>query len=55
MLWNQVATRSGVDAALVTLHDGLEKPQNGRASAPMDLRIVKDREVRVNIPDVKVF
>jgi nitrate reductase beta subunit len=55
MLWNNVETRPGVDAALITLHDGMEKRQNGKASELMDLLIAKDWKSLFNIPDVKVF
>jgi DMSO reductase family type II enzyme iron-sulfur subunit len=45
----------GVDAALATLHDEMEKRQNGRASELMDLLIAKDWKSLFNIPDVRVY
>jgi nitrate reductase beta subunit len=45
----------GVDAALITLHDEMEKRQNGKASELMDLLIAKDWKSLFNIPDVRVY
>jgi len=43
-----------VDAALITLHEEMEKKREGKASELMDLLIARDWKSLFNIPDVKV-
>ncbi len=44
-----------VDAALITLHQEMEKKQEGKASELMDLLIAREWKSLFNIPDVRVF
>ena len=44
----------GVDAALITMHEEMEKKQAGKPSELMDLLIAKDWKSLFNIPDVQV-
>jgi ethylbenzene hydroxylase subunit beta/complex iron-sulfur molybdoenzyme family reductase subunit beta len=43
-----------VDAALITLHEEMEKKQTGQNSELMDLLIAKEWKSLFGIPDVKV-
>ena len=43
-----------VDAALITLHEEMERKQEGKESELMDLLIAKEWKSLFNIPDVKV-
>jgi DMSO reductase family type II enzyme iron-sulfur subunit len=43
-----------VDAALITLHEEMEKKQAGKPSELMDLLIARDWKSLFNIPDVKI-
>jgi hypothetical protein len=43
-----------VDAALITLHEEIEKKKAGKPSELMDLLIARDWKSLFNIPDVKI-
>jgi len=43
-----------VDAALITMHEEMERKKDGKASELMDLLIAKDWKSLFNIPDVRV-
>ncbi|MEQ1802069.1 MAG: 4Fe-4S dicluster domain-containing protein [Gammaproteobacteria bacterium] len=45
----------GVDQALITLHDEMEKKQEGKPSGLMDLLIAREWKSLFNIPDVRVY
>jgi DMSO reductase family type II enzyme iron-sulfur subunit len=44
-----------VDQALITLHEEMEKKQDGKSSELMDLLIAREWKSLFHIPDVKVF
>ena len=44
-----------VDTALITLHEEMERKQDGKDSELMDLLIAKEWKSLFNIPDVRYF
>jgi len=46
---------SGVDQALITLHEEMERKQEGKSSELMDLLIAREWKSLFSIPDVRVY